>query len=148
MALRHDDAMQLDRLGIENNIDHLAREAPQRFLRPFRENALKVFGDNLVAKLGDDAGEQILLAAEVPIDGHLGHPGAGRHLVHVGAAKTGGEEYRLGPAQNRRALELRLAASASSTCLCPSLGHDGHRLSLANNDTLWYRFNVAGGSVR
>ncbi len=53
----------------------LRRKGAQRLLRLLREDRIEIFRNDELAQLGDDAGEQFLLAAEVPVDRHLRHAG-------------------------------------------------------------------------
>jgi hypothetical protein len=79
---------------------------PQRLLRRAAQHPLQVLVDDALAKVRDHAGEQLLLAAKIPVDGHLRHARGSGDLVHVGALETVLEERPFCPANNTFTLHV------------------------------------------
>ena len=69
----------------------------------------------------DDGAEQLLLAAEMGIDGGLRDAGLARDRVHADRAKAGGEKGALGGGEDRFRLAAGLLARAPARSCMSSL---------------------------
>jgi hypothetical protein len=123
--LRDDDRMQAERLAREHGAQHAHAEKVQGAPRRQAFHCARHVGvHDGVAHFLNHAGEQLLLAAEVTVDRHLGGAGGRGDLVHARATKAAAEEDAAGSLQDRVPLGVApVGAPGGSGCF----GHAGRR---------------------